>query len=60
MGWQDITYLLTVEDEAGPDGRYTIETDSDYSGGECLLATDDVDEVEAWIQERPRGRESFV
>ena len=50
MGWQDITYILTVDEEADPGCRYTIETDSDYSGGECVLATDDVDEVECWIE----------
>lgn len=47
---RDIAQL--VDDDADPGCRYTIETDSDSSGGETLLATDDPDEVEAWIQTR--------
>jgi macrodomain Ter protein organizer (MatP/YcbG family) len=52
MGWQDITYLLTVDEQADPGCRYVVESDSDSSGGETLLATDDPDEVEAWIESR--------
>jgi hypothetical protein len=56
MGWQTITYILVVDDEADPSIRYTISTDSDHSGGDLLFNTDDPDELESWIQDRAEQR----
>ncbi len=36
---------LIIDDNADPGGRYTVE--SEYSGPDTLLTTDDPDEVEA-------------
>ena len=55
-GWQTITYVLAVEDQADPSGRYTVSTDSDDSGGDDVFNTDDPDELEYWIQDRIEER----
>lgn len=49
-GKQTITYTLAVDDNAEPGGRYVIDSDSDDSGGDCMLATDDLAEVRSWIE----------
>lgn len=52
MGWQTITYILAIDEEADPSIRYTVSTDSDHSGGDVVFNTADIDELECWIQER--------
>ena len=52
MGWQTILYRLIVDDAAEERNRYTIESDSEYSGGETLVCTGDVEAIEAWISDR--------
>ena len=56
MGWQTITYLLAVYDEADPSGRYTVSTDSDDSGGDVVFNTDDPDELASWIKNHVEER----
>lgn len=55
VGWQTIIYRLLVDNHADTDGRYVIESDSEYSGGDVLVCTDDGDEIEAWIQGHVEG-----
>lgn len=51
MGWQILIYCLLIDDNPDPDGRYTIEQQSEYSGNDTILITDDPDEIDAWIRE---------
>ena len=57
MGWQTAMYRLAVDDLADEGGRYTIGSDSEYSGGDTRECADDPDEIECWIQERVEGAE---
>lgn len=54
FGPQTITYSLLVQDGVD-EGRYEINDESDYQGGDNLLTTDSAEEVVRWIEGRLAG-----
>jgi hypothetical protein len=51
FGQQAITYTLRIDDSAEEGDRFEIEEQSEMQGGDVKLATDDPNEVVAWIEE---------
>ncbi len=55
-GWMNHMYTLTIDPQE--EEAFTIMEESREMGDDCVLSTADADEVEAWILERIKERES--
>ncbi len=54
-GWQTIVFCLRIGELEDCD--FEIVEESEYSGGECCLASDDPEEIADWISDRIEERE---